>query len=136
MTKVKSYDKSFYPSIEDAVLEILDRHLISTMGQPIYDGCALDEICFFLAENNYQHQYVISPAPKGVDWDKVISIVWFEPNRTGNVVWYSKKTANKIRKVHMTLMVDENILSVDNLMEWLSDSSLIAGVDVLDWSEE
>ena len=65
MSKVKSLDKSLYPSIYDAVYEIMDKHLLVAADNPIYHAKALEEVCFFLAENDIKHQYTIIPAPAG-----------------------------------------------------------------------
>ena len=48
---VNNYDKSLYPSIKDAITFILDGHLLD-MKNAIYSGAALNEVLFFLAEND------------------------------------------------------------------------------------
>lgn len=62
MSALKDLNKNLYPCINDAVLEILDEHIVSSFGSlknhtPIYGSKALDEVLEFLAFNNIQHQY-------------------------------------------------------------------------------
>ena len=78
MTKVKALDRSLYPSISDAIYEIMDKHLLVAADNPIYGGKALSEVLFFLCENNILHQYTIIPAPAGAECDEIISLVWIQ----------------------------------------------------------
>ena len=71
MSKIKSLDKSLYPSITDAIYEIMDRYLLVAADNSIYHAKALEEACFFLAENDIQHQYTVIPAPTD-DIEKIL----------------------------------------------------------------
>ena len=62
MSIVKNFRKDLYPCIQDAISEILDKHIVSGFGNienftPIYESNALDDVLSFLAFNNIQHQY-------------------------------------------------------------------------------
>lgn len=66
MSVIKHFSKDLYPSIQDAVLEILDEYIVSGFGgaenyTPIYGSKALDDVLGFLAFNNIQHQYMKLP---------------------------------------------------------------------------
>ena len=91
MSVLKYLNKNLYPCIHDAVLEILDGHIVSSFGSSknhtsIYGSKALDEVLEFLAFNNIQHQYIKLPAPAGADCDELISVVWNEPGEVGHEV--------------------------------------------------
>ena len=131
MSKVKSLDKSLYPSIYDAVYEIMDRHLLVAADNPIYHAKALEEVCFFLAENNIQHQYTIIPAPAGAECDEIISLMWVDGASIGHEVWYSHGYAfsKNYYRVSLVVAADNN----EEIVNWISN---IDEVDVCDWSVE
>lgn len=132
MTKVKNWDRHLYPSIQDAIHEILDSYLISGFGSsscyvPVYSNKALKEILFFLAENDIQHQYSIFPAPAGTEYDELVSLVWSESGAVGHEVWHVQGLNQKAYQVCLTVHADDEreIASwVDNIDEFR----------VLDWS--
>lgn len=133
LSVVKYFDKNLYPSIQDAVLEILDGHLVSGFDtkhklMPIYGGKALDEILFFLASNNIQHQYTIMPAPYGADYDEVISLVWSESGVIGHESWYSKGRT-KFFRIVVTIAAEGQ----EEIEDWLSG---VEEVQLKDWSVE
>lgn len=131
MSKVKSLDKNLYPSIYDAVYEIMDRHLLVAADNSIYHATALEDVCFFLAENGIQHQYTIIPAPAGADCDQIISLVWQEGASIGHEVWYSRGHAfpKNYYRVSLVVAADSN----EEIVNWISN---IDEVDVCDWSVE
>ena len=136
MSKIQSYDKNSYPSITDAIYEIMDNYLLVAANNSIYDVKALNEVCFFLAANNIQHEYVIVPAPAGAECDEVISLVWMEPGAVGNEVWYSRGKVNKnTYHVNLTIRAD----SLDKVEDWVNTLALTcddAEIDITDWSVE
>lgn len=116
---VNNYDKSLYPSINDAVTHILDGYLVDE-DNVIYSGAALNEVLFFLAENDIQHSFIKTPAPAGALCDEVISLVWSEPGAIGNEVWYSRGAteAKKVHKLSIIIAADD----VSNIEAWLNDA--------------
>ena len=116
---VNNYDKSLYPSIKDAITFILDGHLLDVKNA-IYGGAALNEVLFFLAENDIQHTFIKTPAPAGALCDEVISLVWSEPGAIGNEVWYSRGVteAKKVHKLSIIIAADD----VSNIEAWLNDA--------------
>ena len=133
MSVVKHFSKELYPSIHDAVLEILDGHLVSGFDTkhkliPIYGGKALDEVLFFLASNNIQHQYTIMPAPYGVDCDEVIFLAWDEHGAIGQKSLYSKDRT-KFFRIVATIAAE----SQEDVEDWLST---VEEVQLKDWSVE
>lgn len=134
MSVVKNYDKNIYPSIQDAILEILDEHLVSGFGEPgkstpIYDHKALDEVLNFLCVNNIQHQFMVLPAPANADCDELISLVWNEPSAVGHEAWYSKGKTKKAFRVTATIIAETK----EEVEDWIS---YVDEVDVTDWSVE
>lgn len=134
ISKMKNYDKNLYPSIYDAIYEIMDKHLIVDENTPIYSAKALNEVCFFLAENDIKHQYTIIPAPVGTDCDEIISLVWVDGESYGNEVWYSRgKSGPNVYHVHLTVHAGIKELVED----WVSTLALDnMYIDVEDWSIE
>ena len=131
MSKILTYDKNLYPSIYDAIYEIMDKHLLVAADNPIYHATALEEVCFFLAENDIKHQYTIIPAPVGAECDEVISLVWVDDASYGNEVWYSRGKAFSKDYFRVTLVVAaENNEEVAN---WISN---IDEIEVCDWRVE
>lgn len=133
MSVVKHFSKELYPSIHDAVLEILDGHLVSGFDTkhkliPIYGGKALDEVLFFLASNNIQHQYTIMPAPYGVDCNEVIFLAWDEHGAIGQEFWYSKDRI-KFFRIVATIAAENQ----EEIEDWLSG---VEEVQLKDWSVE
>lgn len=133
MSVTKNFSKEPYPSIHDAVLEILDRHLVSGFDTkhkliPIYGGKALDEVLFFLASNNIQHQYTIMPAPHGAACDEVIVLAWDEHGAIGQESWYSKGRT-KFFRIVATIAAE----SQEEIEDWLSG---VEEVQLKDWSVE
>jgi hypothetical protein len=130
MSKVKSFDKNLYPSVYDAIYEIMDRHLLVAADNPIYHATALEDICFFLAENGIQHQYIITGAPTD-EYDQIISLVWQEGASIGHEVWCSRGHAfsKNYYRVSLVVAADNN----EEIVNWISN---IDEVDVCDWSVE
>lgn len=93
MTKVKSFDKNLYPCIADAIYEIMDKHLLVAANNSIYGAKALEEACFFLAENDIPHSYTILPAPAGAECDEIVSLVWSDSGKAYGEVWFSRGKA-------------------------------------------
>lgn len=134
MSAVKYLNKNLYPCIHDAVLEILDRHIVSSFGSSknhtsIYGNKALDEVLDFLAFNNIQHQYIKLPAPDGADCDELISVVWNEPGEVGHEVWYSKGATNHAYRVSITVVAETK----EEVEDW---AATMDGMDIKDWSVE
>lgn len=130
MSKVKSLDKSLYPSIYDAVYEIMDRHLLVAGDNPIYHATALEDVCFFLAENGIQHQYITTGA-LGDEYDQIVSLVWQDGASIGHEVWYSRGQAfaKKYFRVSLVVAADND----EEVVNWVSN---IDEIDVCDWSIE
>ena len=134
MTKVKALDRSLYPSISDAIYEIMDKHLLVAADNPIYGGKALSEVLFFLCENNILHQYTTIPAPAGAECDEIISLVWMEEKTYGNEVWYSRGKTGK-NNYRVTLAVEaEALYKVEDWVATLTYNN--DEIDVTDWSVE
>ena len=128
MSKVKSLDKSLYPSVYDAIYEIMDRHLLVAADNPIYSYKALEDVCFFLAENNIQHQYIITGALSD-EYDQIVSLVWQEGASIGHEVWYSRGQAFAKNHYRVSLLVAA--VNEDEVVNWVSN---IDEIDVCDWS--
>lgn len=131
MGQMKRFDKSLYPSIYDAIYEIMDKYLLVAADDPIYHAKALEEVCFFLAENNIQHQYTVIPAPAGAECDEIVSLMWVDGASYGNEVWYSRGKAFVKDHFRVTLVVAAE--SNEEIVNWISN---IDEVDVCDWSVE
>lgn len=134
MSVVKHFNKDLYPSIQDAVLEILDEHLVSGFGEPgkstpIYGHKALDEVLNFLCVNNIQHQFMVLPAPANADCDELISLVWNEPGVVGHEAWYSRGKTKKAFRVTATIIAETK----EEVEDWIS---YVNEVDITDWSVE
>jgi hypothetical protein len=131
MSKVKSFDKNMYPSVYDAIYEIMDKHMLVFADNPIFHAKALEEACFFLAENDIQHQYTIIPAPAGAECDEIISLMWVDGASYGNEVWYSRGKAFPKNHYRVSLVVAAE--NNEEIVNWISN---IDEVDVCDWSVE
>lgn len=131
MSKVKSFDKNLYPSVYDAIYEIMDKHLLVAADNPIFHAKALEEACFFLAENDIQHQYTIIPAPAGAECDEIISLMWVDGASYGNEVWYSRGKAFPKNHYRVSLVVAAE--NNEEIVNWISN---IDEFDVCDWSIE
>lgn len=131
MTKVKSLDKNLYPSIYDAIYEITDKHLLVAADNPIYHAKALEEACFFLAENDIKHQYTIIPAPAGAEYDEIVSLMWVDGASYGNEVWCSRGQAFAKDHFRVTLVVAAE--SNEEVVNWISN---IDEIEICDWSVE
>ena len=131
MSKMNVYDKSLYPSIYDAVYEIMDKHLLVAANNSIYHAKALEEVCFFLAENNIKHQYTILPAPAGAECDEIISLMWVDGAFSGNEIWYSRGKPFAKDHFRVTLVVAAE--SNEEVVNWISN---IDEIEVCDWSVE
>ena len=133
MSQTKSFDKNLYPCITDAIYEIMDRHLLVAADNPIYHAKALEDVCFFLAENDIKHQYTIIPAPTGVECDEIISLMWVDGASYGNEVWYSrgKTCAKKLHKLTIVVAADD----VEDIESWLSDAD-VNDIELIDWERE
>lgn len=134
MSMAKNYDKSIYSSVQDAILEILDEHLVSGFGEsgeptPIYGHKALEEVLNFLCVNNIQHQFMVLPAPANADCDELISLVWNEPGAVGHEAWYSKGKTKKAFRVTATIIAETK----EEVEDWIS---YVDEVDITDWSVE
>ena len=131
MGQMKRFDKNLYPSIYDAIYENMDKYLLVAADNPIYHAKALEEVCFFLAENNIQHQYTIIPAPAGAECDEIISLMWVDGASYGNEVWYSrgKAFAKDYFRVTMIVAAESN----EEIVNWISN---IDEIEVCDWSVE
>lgn len=132
MSVVKHFSKDLYPSIQDAVLEILDEHIVSEFGgatnrTPIYGSKALDEVLGFLAFNNIRHQYMKLPAPAGADCDELISVVWNYPGEIGHEVWYSQGATKHAYRVSITVVAE----TMEEIEDWVST---VEAVDIKDWA--
>lgn len=131
MSKVKSFDKNLYPSVYDTIYEIMDKHMLVFADNPIFHAKALEEACFFLAENDIQHQYTIIPAPAGAECDEIISLMWVDGASYGNEVWYSRGKAFPKNHYRVSLVVAAE--NNEEIVNWISN---IDEVDVCDWSVE
>ena len=134
MSVIKYFDKNLYPSIHDAVLEILDEHIVSGFKNtdnytPVYGSKALDEVLDFLAFNNIQHQYIRMSAPANEDCDELISIVWNYHDEVGHEAWYSQGTTKKVYHASLTIMAE----SEEEIEDWVST---IEAVDIKNWRVE
>ena len=131
MSKMNVYDKSLYPSISNAVYEIMDKHLLVAANNSIYHAKALEEVCFFLAENDIKHQYTILPAPAGAECDEIISLMWVDGASFANEIWYSRGKAFAKDHFRVTLVVAAE--SNEEVINWISN---IDEIEVCDWSVE
>lgn len=131
MGQMKRFDKSLYPCIQDAIFKIMDKHLLIVADNPIYSAGALNELCFFLAENNIKHQYTIIPAPASAECDEIISLMWVDGPSYGNAVWYSRGKAFAKDHFRVTLVVAAE--SNEEVVNWISN---IDEIEVCDWSVE
>ena len=129
MTKVKSYDKSLYPCIRDAVYEIMDRYLLVMGNTPIYAASALNDVLFFLCENDIKHEYTVIPAPYGAECDEVISLVWMEGKDCKNEVWYSRGSTPTKKHYRVSMLVETD--NKDEITNWIAN---VNEVNVCDWS--
>lgn len=133
MSKIKSYDKNLYPSTEDAIWEILDRHMIDAGEPPIYSVKALENVCLFLAENDIPHSYTLLSAPSDAKCDELVSLIWHEAGKVGNEVWYTygKNFSKKNYRLSLTVSAE----GLEDIQDWIYLSDL-KGVEVLDWKGE
>ena len=128
MGTMKNLDKNVYPSITDAIYELMDEHLLVAGNAPIYHAKALMDICFFLAENDIQHEYTIIPS-LSPEYDQIISLVWMEPGAVGNEVWYSRGEAFPKAHYRVNMMIAAN--DIEEVESWIAN---VTEVDVCDWS--
>ena len=129
MGKVKSYDKNIYPCIRDAVYEIMDHHLLVMGNTSIYAASALNDVLFFLCENDIKHEYIVIPAPYGAECDEVISLVWMEDKGCENEVWYSRGETEAKKNFRVNLVVSaKDECEIEN---WLAN---VSEVELMDWS--
>ena len=129
MGKVKSYDKNIYPCIRDAVYEIMDHHLLVMGNTSIYAASALNDVLFFLCENDIKHEYTVIPAPYGAECDEVISLVWMEDKGCENEVWYSRGETEAKKNFRVNLVVSaKDECEIEN---WLAN---VSEVELMDWS--
>lgn len=134
MSKVKTFDKNLYPSVTDAIYEIMDKHLLVAANNSIYGSKALNDVLFFLCENDIKHQYTVIPAPAGAECDEIISIVWIEGKSYGNEVWYSRGKTGK-NNYRVTLAVEaEALYKVEDWVTTLTYNN--DEIDITDWSVE
>ena len=133
MSQMKRFDKSLYPCIQDAIFKIMDKHLLIVADNPIYSAGALNELCFFLAENNIKHQYTIIPAPASAECDEIISLMWVDGPSYGNAVWYSRgeTCTKKLCKLTVVVAADD----VEDIESWLSDAEA-NDIELIDWKRE
>ena len=128
MTKVKSFDKNLYPCITDAIYEIMDKHLLVAANNSIYGAKALEEVCFFLAENDIPHSYTILPAPGGAECDEIISLVWSNSGEAYGEVWFSRGKAFPHKHYRITMNVSAS--DEEEISEWISN---VTDIEILDW---
>ena len=133
MSKFKIYDKSLYPSIENAIWEILDRHMIDAGDPPVYSAKALEDVCFFLAENDIPHSYTLLSAPPEAKCDELVSLIWHEDGKVGNEVWYTYGKNFSKKSYRLSLIVSAE--NLEDIQDWIYLSD-IKGVEVLDWKGE
>lgn len=131
MARVKSLDKNLYPSISDAINGILDRYLISSIkdDNAVYSTTALEEVCFFLCENDIGHQFMTIPAPAGVNFDEIVSLIWEEDDGSHNIIWYATKINKTVYRVTMLVLAETK----QEIEDWLNSAEELEG---LDWSVE
>lgn len=134
MSVIKHFSKDLYPSIQDAVLEILNEHIVSSFSAAenytlIYGSKALDDVLGFLAFNNIPHQYMKLPAPAGADCDELISVVWNGPGEVGHEVWYSQGATKHAYRIYMTVVAETK----EEVEDWVVT---LDGMDIKDWSVE
>ena len=131
MSKIQTYDKNIYPCIRDAVYEIMDRHLLVAGNTPIYAAAALNDVLFFLCENDIKHEYTVVPAPYGAECDEVISLVWMEGKNCENEVWYSRGETDSKKNFRVNLVVSaKDECEIEN---WLAN---VSEVELMDWGIE
>lgn len=133
MSQMKKYDKNMFASIQDGIYEIMDKHIMVAADNSIYSAKALDEICFFLAENDIKHQYTVIPAPASAECDEIISLMWVDGASYGNEVWYSrgKTCTKKLHKLTVVVAADD----VEDIESWLSDVDA-NDIELIDWERE
>lgn len=134
MSQMKKYDKNMFASIQDGIYEIMDKYIMVAADNSLYGAKALDEVCFFLAENDIPHSYTVIPAPASAECDEIISLVWLEKGAACNEVWYSRgKTCGKVFRVNLTVHAD----SLDVVEDWVSTLGYDdVNIDIVDWSAE
>lgn len=131
MSKIQGYDRNLYPCLRDAVYEIMDRHLLVAGNTPIYAATALNDVLFFLCENDIKHEYTVIPAPYGAECDEVISLVWLEDKSCENEVWYSRGETGSKKNFRVNLVVSaKDECEIEN---WLAN---VSEVELMDWSVE
>ena len=131
MGKIKTYDKNIYPCIRDAVYELMDRHLLVVGNTSIYAAAALNDVLFFLCENDIKHEYTVIPAPYGAECDEVISLVWMEDKGCENEIWYSRGETEAKKNFRVNLVVSaKDECEIEN---WLAN---VSEVELMDWSVE
>lgn len=131
MSKIQTYDKNIYPCIRDAVYEIMDRHLLVMGNTSIYAASALNDVLFFLCENDIKHEYTVIPAPYSAECDEVISLVWMEDKGCENEVWYSRGETEAKKNFRVSLVVSaKDECEIEN---WLAN---VSEVELMDWSVE
>ena len=131
--KIKDLNKSLYPSIRDAIWEILDRHYVFGAGEAtdsnFYSERALNDVCCFLALNNIPHYYTITSAPTGSECGEIVSVSWYDSGELKQEVWY---TLNKNKKFfRATLLIAAEC--PEEVGDWIST---VDGIDLRDWSVE
>ena len=128
MSKIKSFDKSLYPCITDAIYEIMDRYLLIAADNSIYHSKALEEACFFLAENDIPHSYTILPAYAGAEYDEVVSLVWSDSGKAYGEMWFSR--GKTFPKKHYRVTINVSADDEEEISEWIST---ITDIEILDW---
>ena len=133
MSQMKQFDKNLYSCIAEAIYEIMGKHLLVAADNPIYGAGALNELCFFLAENNIRHQYTVIPAPASAECDEIISLMWVDGASYGNAVWYSRgeTCTKKLHKLTVVVAADD----VEDIESWLSDAEA-NDIELIDWERE
>ena len=126
--KVKNFDKNLYPSITDAIYEIMDRHLLVAANNSIYGAKALEEACFFLGENDIPHSYITLPAYAGAEYDEVVSLVWCDSGKAYGEMWFSRGKAFPRKHYRVTMNVSAS--DEEEISEWISN---ITDIEILDW---
>ena len=133
MSQINNYDKNMFASIQDGIDKILEKYLIAETKSSIYHFEALNEVCFFLAENDIEHQFTVVPAPSGAECDEIIALMWKDGASYGNRLWYSRGNtcAKTIHKLTITVAADD----VEDIVRWIEDAAM-NGVEIISYEKE
>ena len=99
-----------------------------TKDQKIAAAKALEEACFFLAENDIPHSYTILPAPAGAECDEIVSLVWSDSGKAYGEVWFSRGRA--FPRKHYRVILNVSASDEEEISEWISN---VTDIEILDW---